>query len=146
MIEDYIRIMNTDPSHYDHDPSDISEEEFALYELKKFSHIAGRTKIDKTMRISLISEIAGILDARPGEEIEYEVSNLEIKIRKITTPLKGYDIGRDIIKENTVEYAAKKKMCMEEELERERKMGETISEGYDEIRNLYLELRTPKRP
>jgi hypothetical protein len=48
----------------------------------------GKTKIDKSMRISLIQDVATILNARTGDEIEYQLTNTEITIKKINTRTK----------------------------------------------------------
>jgi hypothetical protein len=125
---------------------EVTEERYAEACLQRFKHTIGKTKIDKTMRISLISEVADLLDARPGEEIEYEISGLEIRFRKVTIPYQGYMIEDDIIKENILEYAAKKKMEVDEEAERKKLMANPKqSASYEDIKSQYLKERQSKK-
>lgn len=119
----------------------ITPEEYAIRSLSTFSHIIGKTKIDKTMRISLISEVAEMLDARPGEEIEYEISGFEVKIRKVTTPFEGFNVADDIIRENIVDYIAKRRIEMDQKIKKDADMKNKKPDDYDEIRKKFIEQR-----
>ena len=94
--------------------------------------------MDKTKRISLINEVAEILSAKSGDEIEYVVSTNGITIRKVTTPYKGYDIEQDLISEERINYLLRKAIQMLQERNAEE---ETKGEDYEKIRKEYIENR-----
>ena len=58
----------------------------------KCTVIVGKTKIDKTMRISLISDVARLLDAKRGERIVYAIEGRRIIIyNEVPMTLSGFD-------------------------------------------------------
>jgi hypothetical protein len=91
----------------------------------------GKTKIDKTMRISLIKEIADLLNAEPGDEIQYTLIKGEICISKVTNTYRGYNIEEDLILENIFNYVKDNNLdgieCFD------------AKDDYDEIKKEYLE-------
>ncbi len=117
-----------------------SDEEVALDALYKKTYVVGKTKIDNTKRISLISEIAEMMNAKPGDEIEYHLEGNRIIIWKKTEPFKGYDIDGDIIKENIRKYRLEKEI---KNLETEESLMKR--ENYDKVRAEYEKKRAEEK-
>ena len=112
------------------------EKEEMEAEIAKVYHTFGKTKIDKTMRISLIKEIAELLNAEAGDEIKYMLRGGEICISKVTNTYRGHDIEADLILENLYHYVKNNRLDTVEAFE--------SNDDYDEIRKEYLELRKKK--
>lgn len=87
---------------------ETTEEDYARSRLNEFKHVIGKSKIDNTKRVSVISELAEIINASPGDEIEYSTNGTEILFRKVTATYKGYNIEQNLIDERMYDYLAMK--------------------------------------
>lgn len=91
-----------------HEKYETTERDCARELLNRFKHVIGKSKIDNTKRVSVISELAEIINVGPGDEIEYSMNGGEIILKKITTTYKGFNIEHDLIKERMYDYLAMK--------------------------------------
>lgn len=119
-----------------------TEEDFAMEQLDKFQHTIGRTKIDKTKRASVISELAEIIFVSPGDEIEYIARGTEIILKKVTSKYMGFDVEGDVIKERMYDYLAMKKLEIDT-THCEGPQGDASS--YEEARNEFLKMLKNKK-
>lgn len=141
----YLKLLQADEdsrNEYAQCCDSMEWEEYALSTLGELSIKAGKSKIDKTKRVSLINEVSEILDAQSGDEIEYIVTVNGIMIRKITTPFKGYDIEQDLIEDNRTNYLLEKAIMRLED-----KIADVGVKGsdYEKVKAEYLEWKKKER-
>ena len=148
LMERYVKLLQADDeseaeyASYMDSMEEPTWENFALMTLAGMTVKAGKSKLDKTRRISLINEIAEILEAESGDEIEYIVSMDGISIRKLSTPYKGYDIEQDLIDDNRTNYLLEKAITRLED-----KIAEVGVKGsdYEKIREEYIEWKKKEK-
>ena len=65
--------------------------------LGKNKHYLGKSKLDKTHRISLIKEVADLFEILDGEYVRFFISDGNIIVEKETKPFDGFDFEQDEI-------------------------------------------------
>ena len=98
----------------------------------------GKTKIDKTMRISLIKDVAEILNADIGDEIRYELDGSVIKISKVVDSYKGREIEEELYLENILRYLKERAW--------EYSVGDDDEiDDYEEAKREYIEMMNERK-
>jgi len=98
----------------------------------------GKTKVDKTMRISLIKDVAEILNADIGDEIRYELDGSVIKISKVVDSYKGREIEEELYLENILRYLKERAW--------EYSVGDDDEiDDYEEAKREYIEMMNERK-
>ena len=95
----------------------------------------GKSKMDKTKRISLIKEVADLFDMEDGDHIYFHAINGKIIITKATKKFNGFDIEGEII-----EQRIREKEMEVADAEIERYQNRDPSDEYDRLRKEAEEL------
>jgi hypothetical protein len=95
----------------------------------------GKSKMDKTKRISLIKEAADLFDIEEGDHIYFHAINGKIVITKATKKFNSFDIEGEIIEERI-----RRKEAELTDAEIDRYLNKDPSDEYDKLRKEAEEL------
>jgi len=67
--------------------------------------LIGKSKFDGNRRVSIIKELADLMDLIDGDHVEYHIEDGEVIVRKLTTKYAGgFDIEGEEIKKRLSDY------------------------------------------
>lgn len=112
----------------------------------------GKSKIDKTKRISLIKEIADLLDAEEGDYIEFYATKGKIMIAKQTKSYNGFNFESEEIERRIYQFEKEVERKEQERLieelhsdpsyiknqEEQRALNEELNRAYEEGYEEYM--------